>query len=101
MVELVETTCVRTSLSDCVFAPGFAADPISECFSITHRVKDAFGAGFAGRFAVLDPAPDREKISANIGAAARSVARAHESPKEPAPSRGRDRSPRWSSRRSR
>ncbi|GGR70195.1 hypothetical protein GCM10010197_42150 [Nocardioides luteus] len=61
------------------FVPGFAADPISECLSITRRVKDGLRPPLARwPTAILDPAPDREKISANIGAAARGVARANE-----------------------
>ena len=42
----------------------FAADPYETMFSIARRVKDGPSARrFAAAFAVLDPAPDREKIS--------------------------------------
>ncbi|GGR72723.1 hypothetical protein GCM10010197_45160 [Nocardioides luteus] len=77
-----------------IFVPRFAADPISQCFSITRRVKDGLRPPLARwPSAILDPAPDRKKDSANIGAAARGVARANESSKEPTSSQGRDPSP--------
>ncbi|MBG6095735.1 hypothetical protein [Nocardioides luteus] len=71
MVELVETTLEETSLVDCFFGSGFAADPFLECFSIARRVKDALRAPLRGD---LRPSLTRhpiEKDFAYIGAAAR------------------------------
>jgi hypothetical protein len=50
----------------------WAADPFLEgLLDLLRRQGRPSGAGFAGRFAVLDSGPDREKISLDIGAAAR------------------------------
>ena len=51
---------------------GWAADPFLEgLLDLDRRQGRPSGAGFAGRFAVLDSGPDREKIWLAIGAAAR------------------------------
>ena len=67
LVEFVET-----SLPECFFGVGVGRRPVFEgLLDLDRRQGRPSGAGFAGRFAVLDSGPDREKIWLAIGAAAR------------------------------